>query len=72
VWAKTGTRLRFRRGFRNDRVDESGLVQERGVGGSTADGDEVDLVYTPKINEWRGNASVELTLKDLRPSTAGQ
>jgi single-stranded-DNA-specific exonuclease len=35
-------------------------------------GDEVDLVYTPKINEWRGNASVELTLKDLRPSTAGQ
>lgn len=31
-------------------------------------GDEVDLVYTPKINEWRGSASVELTLRDLRLS----
>ena len=32
-------------------------------------GDEVDIVYTPKINEWRGSASVELTLKDLRPAS---
>jgi single-stranded-DNA-specific exonuclease len=29
-------------------------------------GDEVDLVYTPKINEFRGSASVELSLRDLR------
>ena len=35
-------------------------------------GDEIDLVYTPKINEWRGNASVELTLKDLRPAVSGR
>ncbi|MBC8103292.1 MAG: single-stranded-DNA-specific exonuclease RecJ, partial [Cytophagales bacterium] len=33
-------------------------------------GDEVDLVYTPKINEWRGSASVELTIKDLRLSAS--
>ena len=35
-------------------------------------GDEIDLVYSPKINEWRGNASVELSLKDLRLSEANR
>jgi single-stranded-DNA-specific exonuclease len=29
-------------------------------------GDEVDIAYTPKINEWRGSANVELSVKDLR------
>lgn len=32
-------------------------------------GDEVDMAYTPCINEWRGKASVELMLKDLRPAS---
>lgn len=31
-------------------------------------GDSVDVVYSAKLNEWRGNVSVELTLHDLRPS----
>ena len=29
-------------------------------------GDEVDIAYTPKINEWNGRVSVELLLHDLR------
>ena len=29
-------------------------------------GDTVDIAYTPKINEWRGSANVELSLKDIR------
>lgn len=39
-------------------------------GGDWADlltpGEEVDIVYTPQINEWNGRASVELLLHDLR------
>ena len=31
-------------------------------------GDEVDIAYTPQINEWNGRVSVELMLKDLRPA----
>ncbi len=31
-------------------------------------GDDVDLVYTPKANHWNGRVSVDLMLKDLRPS----
>ena len=33
-----------------------------------APGDEVDIAYTPQINEWNGRVSVELMLKDLRPT----
>lgn len=32
-------------------------------------GDEVDLAYTPKINEWNGRVSVELMVQDLRAAT---
>ena len=31
-------------------------------------GDNVDLVYTPTLNSWRGNESVEIQIHDLRPS----
>ena len=31
-------------------------------------GDNVDVVYTPTINEWQGKQSVELQLHDLRAS----
>ncbi len=31
-------------------------------------GERVDIVYSPKLNEWNGKVSVELTLLDLRPS----
>jgi single-stranded-DNA-specific exonuclease len=31
-------------------------------------GECVDIVYSPKLNEWNGKVSVELTLLDLRPS----
>jgi single-stranded-DNA-specific exonuclease len=29
-------------------------------------GDSVDVAYTPKINEWNGRASIELSVKDMR------
>jgi single-stranded-DNA-specific exonuclease len=29
-------------------------------------GDEVDVVFTPKINEWNGRVNVEMSIKDLR------
>ncbi len=32
-------------------------------------GDEVDIAYTPKINEWNGRTSIELSLHDMRPAT---
>ena len=31
-------------------------------------GEQVDLVYSAKLNEWRGNVNIELTLHDLRPA----
>jgi single-stranded-DNA-specific exonuclease len=31
-------------------------------------GDSVDVAYTPKINEWNGRASIELSVKDIRLS----
>ncbi len=31
-------------------------------------GDDVDIAYTPKLNEFRGRVSVDLMLKDIRPS----
>ena len=31
-------------------------------------GDHLDLVYTPKLDEWRGRSTLQLTLLDLRPS----
>ena len=31
-------------------------------------GDNVDVAYTPIINEWNGRANVELSIKDLRAS----
>jgi single-stranded-DNA-specific exonuclease len=31
-------------------------------------GDSVDVAYTPKINEWNGRASIELSVKDMRLS----
>ena len=31
-------------------------------------GQRVDIVYSPKLNEWNGKVSVELSLLDLRPS----
>ena len=30
-------------------------------------GDEIDIAYTPKINEWKGRYSVEMHLKDIKP-----
>jgi single-stranded-DNA-specific exonuclease len=33
-------------------------------------GDEVDVAYTPRINQWRGSASVELMLHDIHPAHA--
>jgi single-stranded-DNA-specific exonuclease len=32
-------------------------------------GDEVDIAYTPSINEWKGRVSVQLMVKDLKPVT---
>jgi single-stranded-DNA-specific exonuclease len=29
-------------------------------------GDEIDIVYTPKINDWQGRLNVELYLKDIK------
>ena len=31
-------------------------------------GQRVDIVYSPKLNEWNGKVNVELSLLDLRPS----
>jgi len=31
-------------------------------------GEPVDVVYSPRLNEWNGKVSVELSLHDLRPS----
>ncbi len=32
-------------------------------------GDRVDIAYRPKPNEWNGNTSLDLQLKDMRPTT---
>jgi single-stranded-DNA-specific exonuclease len=36
--------------------------------GRVQPGEKVDVVYTPRLNEWNGKTHVELTLHDLRPS----
>lgn len=33
-------------------------------------GDKVDVAFTPQINEFRGNRTVQLNLTDIRPSSA--
>jgi single-stranded-DNA-specific exonuclease len=41
-------------------------------GGDWADkiqmGDNIDIVYSPKYNEWQGSVNIELMLHDFRPS----
>ncbi|MBI2425583.1 MAG: single-stranded-DNA-specific exonuclease RecJ [Candidatus Hydrogenedentes bacterium] len=32
----------------------------------------IDIVYTPQLNEWRGQVSVQLLLKDIRPAQPGR
>ncbi len=34
------------------------------------DGAPLDVVYTPEVNEWNGTSSIQLRLRDLRPSRA--
>jgi hypothetical protein len=38
---------------------------------SVATGDQVDVLYGVMANEWNGNISAELRLRDLRPAGAG-
>ena len=50
---------------------ETGFKAIKFQSGDLADGlqsgDEVDVVYTPRRNEWQGRVSLDLMLKDLRP-----
>lgn len=49
---------------------ETGFKAVKFQSGDLADGlqsgDEVDVVYTPRRNEWQGRVSLDLMLKDLR------
>ncbi|MDX1934677.1 MAG: single-stranded-DNA-specific exonuclease RecJ [Capsulimonadales bacterium] len=30
-------------------------------------GEEIDIAYSPKVNEWRGSVTVQIQLKDIKP-----
>ncbi len=37
---------------------------------SIAEGDSIDILFSPEINEWNGSSSIQLRLRDFRPSSA--
>lgn len=58
-------RLRLRRGNRSfTAIFFSATAQQAGV----AEGDLVEVAFTPQINEFRGNRSVQLNVTDIRPA----
>ena len=64
-----GKHLRLRllkRGVHLNAIFFSATILKSGV---TA-GDQVELAFTPQINEYRGTCSVQLNLVDLRPDSA--
>lgn len=66
VIGKQKNHLRFKAGF------GQGTIQAIAFGMAEAaeglEGSRVDLLFAPSVNEWRGNRTVQLEIKDMRRS----